>query len=115
MIEQIIKTQIEKTLNESLSSEIAKGLNDYFEANNIMQSIKLSIQEITDLRTYTISKASEVSGIGYVRITNAVKLGKLPAIIDGQSYRIRHTDLYYFIENLKKTTKIKESGENPNE
>lgn len=71
-------------------------LSDFFDKMRDM------IEEQSNLQTYSILAATRITGIGYKKLNDACKSGQLPFIVDGKTYKIKHVDLYKFIERQKK-------------
>ena len=91
-IEETIQTTVERSLAHTIPKQIGVALKDF--------------EALLNLRTYSLLEASRVTGIGYKKLYNATRNQKLPSFQDGRITRVRHTDLFEYIEQEKANSTV---------
>jgi len=91
VIQKTVETTIENNINPIIADKLEKFQSQFF----------ITFANIMNLQTYTVNEAAKKTGIGYKKIRNAIATGKLQCIADGGVTRVRHTDLFLWIEQIK--------------
>ena len=96
--------QLEHTVDKLHSTaqmlvELSKGNIANF------QQLANQIEAKINVRTYSVSEAHKETGIGELKLMNAIKSGEIPYFRDGKAYRITHLDLHDYINSLKNSSK----------
>lgn len=92
------------SFEESIMQAIDNGLKSSLP--KYVNQLLSDLDDKLNLRTYSMNEASQISGIGYTKIYNATRNGKLPSLQDGRNTRIRHTDFLRWIEAEKLKSKL---------
>jgi excisionase family DNA binding protein len=91
---------MEEEIKETVEKYLEKTIPKYLE--KIIQVV----EERLNLQAYSIRAATKVTGIGYSKLYNAAMQGKIPSIYDGRTYKVKHTDLFFYMENEKAKNRL---------
>ena len=92
-----MEEDIKETVERYLENTVPKYLN----------KLVLAVEERLNLQSYSVKKATEITGLGYTKLHNAVTRGEIPSIHDGRTYKVKHTDLFYYMEKEKDKNRLK--------
>ena len=92
-----------------MEEEIRKTVEKYLERTvpKYLEKIIHVVEERLNLQSYSVREATKVTGLGYTKLYNAVMQGKILSIYDGRTYKVKHTDLFYYMENEKDKNRLK--------
>lgn len=94
-----IEESIQKAVAETISATIPQTID--VALSQRMDTLIRSFEDKLNLQTYTIQEAADLTGFYYKKLYRLVKEGVIPAITISGRYRIKHTDIYNFIESEK--------------
>jgi excisionase family DNA binding protein len=94
-IEETIQNAVAETVRTTVSESIETALSQR------LNSMLKSFEDRLNLQTYSVSEAAEITGIYYKKMYRLIKEGVLASFTVGSSIRIKHTDLYNYIEKQK--------------